>query len=270
MITTAVHTDSDPLRYRAQLQPRVQAYGVGGDRAGMGKLLLVWALPGTDKPRADTVPGVQGVVYSIRVRATVFDSLGTVVAEIDSVRRSRSPQLLTDRSVLSGLYAITVPAGRYRVQLSVADTIGDKGAARVLGGIPVPAFTSGLEMSDLVVGIEGSGLFWVRDGTSRFPLNPRNAWTSTESMEIGFELAGLAAGTPYKTKIAVADLGADRTRPPRASVEFDNQASGARELVTQSLGLRALRPGVYLLTVTVTAGDRSIRRERRVTIVAGR
>jgi hypothetical protein len=87
---------------------------------------------------------------------------------------------------------------------------------------------------------------------------------------VTFGVAGLSNGTPYKVRIAVADLGADSTKPPRASVEFENQASGARELVTQSLGLRALRPGVYLLTVTVTAGDRSIKRERRVTIVAPR
>jgi hypothetical protein len=168
------------------------------------------------------------------------------------------------------VYAIDVPAGVYRIQVSVADTLGDKGAARVLGGVPVPGFTGPFELSDLVLGIEGGGAFWVRNPTSRFPLNPRNAWTNTESMEVGFELAGLPAGTAYKTRIAVADLGADSTRPPRASVEFDNQASGTRELVSQSLGLRALRPGVYLLTVTVTAGDRSIKRERRVTIAAAR
>jgi hypothetical protein len=269
-IQRSTTTDSDPLRYRAPLQPIVQAYGVGGTQPGVGKLLVLWALPASDRPRADTVPGVTGIVYSIRVRANVFDTLGNLVVGIDSVRRYRAPALLQPGTSLPGLLQIEVPAGIYRIQLSVADTIGDKGAARVLGGIPVPSFTGPFELSDLVLGIEGNGPFWVRNPTSRFPLNPRNAWTNTESMEVGFELAGLPAGTAYKTRIAVADLGADSTRPPRASVEFDNQASGTRELVSQSLGLRSLRPGVYLLTVTVTAGDRSIKRERRVTIAAAR
>jgi hypothetical protein len=223
-IQRSTTTDSDPLRYRAPLQPIVQAYGVGGTQPGVGKLLVLWSLPATDRPRADTVPGVTGIVYSIRVRANVFDTLGNLVVGIDSVRRYRAPALLQPGTSLPGLLQIEVPAGIYRIQLSVADTIGDKGAARVLGGIPVPSFTGPFELSDLVLGIEGNGPFWVRNPTSRFPLNPRNAWTNTESMEVGFELAGLPAGTAYKTRIAVADLGADSTRPPRASVEFDNQA----------------------------------------------
>jgi hypothetical protein len=266
-IESAVHTDTDPLRYRAPLQPILQVYGVGGTRQGAGKLLIVWAIPGEDHPRTDTIPGVQGVVYSARIRANVTDSTGKLVVGIDSVRRQRANALLTETQNLSGLLTLDVPAGSYRVQLSVADTIGDKGAARVVGGIPVPAFTGPMEMSDLVLGLEGQGLVWNRGGT-RFPLNPRNIWTNADAMEIGFELAGVPAGQPYKVRIALADLGADSTTPPKASVEFENQASGARELVTQSLSLRGVRPGRYLLTATITADGKAIRRERRISVAA--
>jgi hypothetical protein len=51
-------------------------------------------------------------------------------------------------------------------------------------------------------------------------------------------------------------------------VEFENQASGVRELVSQSLGLRSLKPGRYLLTAVVTTPDGVLRRERRITIAA--
>ena len=266
-IAASTSTDSDPLRYRAPFQPIVQVYGVGGRQPGAGQLLLVWAIAGRDRPRADTIAGVQGVVYSTRIRANVTDSTGKLIVGIDSVRRQRTNTLLAEGALLNGLLVLDVPAGTYRVQLSVADTIGDKGAARVVGGVPVPAFAGPLEMSDLVLGLEGQALVWNRGGT-RFPLNPRNAWTVGEAIEIGFELAGLPAGQPYKVRIGIADLGADTTQPPKASVEFDNQASGARELVTQSLGLRSLRPGRYLLTATATVGDRVLRRDRRVTVTA--
>jgi hypothetical protein len=269
-IEKSTTTDSDPLRFRVQLDPIIQAYGVGGTQPGVGRLLMVWGLKGSDQPRTDTIPGVRGVVYSIRLRANVFDSTGKLVMGIDSVRRYRKDTPLAANDVLSGTLQLDVPNGPYRIQLSVADTIGDKGAARVLGGIPVPAFAGGLELSDLVLGIEGSTTVWNRGGNSRFPLNARNTWSPAEAMEVGFEMEGLPAGIGYKVKIAVADLGADSTQPPRASVEFENQASGTRELVTQSLNLRTLRPGRYLLTVTVTAGDRSIRRERRITISPAR
>jgi GWxTD domain-containing protein len=264
-ILASTTTDSDPLRYRAQLQPILQVYGVGGNQPGAGRLLIEWAVSGKDKPRTDTIPGVQGVVYSIRIRANVTDSAGKLIVGIDSVRRQRANGLLTDAQLLSGLLTLDVPAGTYRVQLSVADTIGDRGAARVVGGIPVPAFLGPMEMSDLVLGLEGQGLAWIRAGT-RFPLNPRNAWTNAEAMEIGFELAGLPAGQSYKVRIGLADLGADSTRPPKASVEFENQATGARELVSQSLSLRGVKPGRYLLTATITSGGKAIRRERRITV----
>jgi len=270
-IERSTTTDSDPLRYRAPFAPFVQGYGVGGPRPNNGRILLVWALDGRDQPRADTIPGVQGLVYSTRIRANVFDTTGKLVVSVDSIKRQRyAAGILPPGSQINGVLLLDVPPGVYRVQMSVADTVGDKGAARVIGGIPVPAFSGQLELSDLVLGLEGSGLAWNRGPGSRFPLNARNAWTPAEAMEVGFEMEGLAAGTAYKVKIAIADLGADSTRPPRASVEFENQASGTRELVTQSLGLRALRPGRYLLTVTVTAGDRSIRRERRITISPAR
>ena len=122
-------------------------------------------------------------------------------------------------------------------------------------------------MSVLVLGLEGSSPVWNRAGTP-FALNSRNLWTPAQAMEIGFELAGLQAGTAYKVRIGISDLGADSTTPPKASVEFENQAAGAREFVTQSLGLRALKPGKYLLTTTVTAPGVLLHRERRITIAA--
>lgn len=267
-ILASTTTDSDPLRFRTQIQPIVQAYGVGGPRPGVGRLLIVWDIRGADHPRADTIPGVSGVVYSVRIRANVTDSTGKLVVGVDSVKRYHvGAGLLPENAHLNQLLSVDVPAGTYRIQLSVADTIGDKGALRVLGGIPVPAFTGPPEMSDLVLGLEGSTLLWNRGGTP-FPLNPRNIWTTRESMEVGFELAGLPAGTSYKVRIGIADLGADSTRPAKASVEFENQASGARELIAQSLGLGALKPGRYLLTATVTSPAGVLRRERRITIAA--
>ena len=266
-ITRGTTSDSDPLRFARRLAPIVQVYGIGGPRPGSGQLLVVWAISGRDHPSTDTVPGIVGVFYDIRTRVYVTDSLDRPIAASDTVRRIHAPAPLRPDQFLSGAFSLDVPAGTYRAQVVIADSVGAQGALRSVIGIPVPAFTGPIEMSDLVLGLEGQGLTWNRGGT-RFPLNPRNAWTDREAMEIGFELAGLPAGQPYKVRIGLADFGADSTTPPKASVEFENQASGARELVTQSLSLRGVRPGRYLLTATITSVDKVIRRERRITVAA--
>jgi GWxTD domain-containing protein len=266
-IARGTTTDSDPLRFARKLAPIVQAYGVGGGRAGSGQVLVVWAISGRDHPRTDTLPGVAGVFYGIRERLYLTDTVDRPIATLDTVIRVHAPAPLRPGQFLSGTFTLEVPAGRYRAQLVIADSVGEQGALRSIVGIPVPAFTGSFEISDLVLGLEGQGLVWNRAGT-RFPLNPRNAWTSSEAVEIGFELAGLPPGQSYKVRIALADLGADSTTPPKASVEFENQASGARELVTQSLSLRGVRPGRYLLTTTITADGKAIRRERRITVAA--
>jgi hypothetical protein len=264
-IARGTTTDSDPLRFARTLTPIVQAYGVGGTHLGSGQVLVVWAISGRDRPRADTRPSIAGVFYSIRERLYVTDTMDRPVAVLDTMIRMHAPAPLRPEQFLSGTFTIDVPAGTYRAQLVIADSSGDQGALRSIAGIPVPAFIGPMEMSDLVLGLQGQGLVWNRGGTP-FPLNPRNAWTNAEAMEIGFELAGLPAGQSYKVRIGLADLGADSTTPPKASVEFENQASGARELVSQSLSLRGVKPGRYLLTATITSGDRAIRRERRITV----
>jgi hypothetical protein len=125
-------------------------------------------------------------------------------------------------------------------------------------------------MTDLIVGAARSGVAWSRPGGSPVPLHPLNAWTTDEAVEINFELSGLAGGAPYNVRLGISAIGDDSTTPPKASVEFANQASGGREFVSQSLVLRTLRPGRYLLTATVTIGDTVLRREKRITVVQAR
>ncbi|MEO7334658.1 MAG: hypothetical protein ABIZ71_12085, partial [Gemmatimonadales bacterium] len=257
-------TDTDPLRFEHSLHPIVQVYGVGGESAGRGTLLVVLALPASDSLEARPL-GDGGYGYVFRLRLTALD----LALEVDTLLRLRVARPLTGDQLLGTLFRLDVPAGIHQVRAIISDSAATRGSARLIGDVPVPAFAGPLEMSDLVLGLEGQGLSWNRAGT-RFPLNPRNAWTVQEAIEIGFELAGLSAGQSYKVRIGIADLGADSTRPPRAAVEFENQASGAREFITQSLNLRTLRPGRYLLTATIISGDSTIRRERRITVAAAR
>ena len=269
-IALGTTTDSDPIDLDRSWSPITQVFGVPSTTLGQAGLLVVIALPAPADLTPILLPG-GGAGYVVRLRTTAADDSGRTTLDVDSLVRLRTPRPLEKAEFLTLVRSYTLSVGTQRVRVIVADSAGEHGAVRVLSGVPaVDLSTPNLAMSDLVVGREESGVTWTSPNGTSIPLQPLNAWRTTDAMAINFEVSGLSAGQPYKVRIGIADLGADTTQPPKASVEFDNQASGARELVTQSLGLRSLRPGRYLLTATVSAGDRVIRRERRVTVTAAR
>ncbi len=268
MIAVSTTTDADPIDLDRSWDPIAQVYGVGATAPGTAGLLTVIALPLARNLAPIPLPG-GAAGYVIRLRTTAADDSGRTTLDVDSLVRLRTPRPLAKGQFLTIVRSYTLPAGTQRVRVIIADSAGAHGAVRVLSGVPaVDLSTPNLAMSDLVVGREESGVTWTAPNGTTIPLQPLNAWRTTDAMAINFEVSGLSTGEAYKIRIGLADLGADSTTPPKASVEFENQASGARELVTQSLSLRGVRPGRYLLTATITSVDKVIRRERRITVAA--
>ena len=267
-ITSGTTTDSDPIDLDRSWSPITQVFGLPSTTLGQAGLLVVIALPAPADLTPIPLPG-GAAGYVIRLRTTAADDSGRTTLDVDSIVRLRTPRPLARGEFLTIVRSFTLPAGTQRVRVIIADSAGDHGAVRVLSGVPaVDLSTPNLAMSDLVVGREESGVTWTSPNGTTIPLQPLNAWRTTDAMAINFEVSGLAAGQSYKVRIGLGDLGADSTTPPKASVEFENQASGARELVSQSLSLRGVRPGRYLLSATITSGDKVVRRERRITVAA--
>ena len=266
MIRIGTTTDADPLDLERSWEPIVQAFGTVDPATDSTGLLVVVALPAPrDLPPISLPDG--GTGYVLHLRATAArDSLG-VTFDSDLVRRLRTPHPLRSDESLTLVEHFALPPGDQRLRLIVADSTESRGAVRLFPDVPVVALAKdSLAMSDLITGRVGSGVTWRRPDGHLIELQPTNLWHPNDVMSVAFDVGGLAAGTSYKVRIGVADLGADTLAPPKASVEFENQASGAREFVAQSLGLRSLKPGRYLLTVTVTTPSGVLKRDRRITI----
>jgi GWxTD domain-containing protein len=270
-IRRGLSTDSDPLRFERELEPIVQVFGAGTADLDRGRLVVALSLPATDRMVAESLPG-GAVGYSFRLRVTSADDAGRTTLDQDSVVKFRLPRALRRGENISMVRSFDLPAtGDQRVRVILTDTARSFGAVRVVNGVPLPPRSvDSVVVTDLIVGSTRSGVSWHRPEGSAVPLHPLNAWAQDDALEIAFEVDGLRAGDRYRVRLSIADIGADSTAPPRASVEFENQASGGREFITQSLGLRTIRPGRYLLTATVQSGDQVIRRERRITVVRAR
>jgi len=260
MIALGTTTDSDPVSLERSWTPTTQVFGTTTG------LLVAIALPAPEDLHPIPLPS-GGVGYTLRLRTTAANDQGETTLDVDSMVRLRTPRPLRPGEFLNIVRAYNAPAGTQRVRVVLADSTGARGAVRVLNGVPVIDLQSdSLALSDLIVGREGSPLVWRRPDGEVVALHPLNAWTAAQPLSLAFDVEGTTPGSSYDVRIAIADLGADTTKPPRASVQFQRQATTTWEFVSQSIGLNALRPGRYLLTVTVTSGEHSVRRERRITV----
>ena len=261
-------TDSDPLRFGHDLEPITQVFGAGGDAPGHGLLVVAMSVPNDDHLPPLALPD-GGTGYVLRLRVTSADDSGHTTLDADTLIHVRTAHPLGRGEFLSLVRTYTLPAtGDQRVRVILSDSAREFGAIRVVNGVPLPdVHVERLTLTDPIVGTQRSGVSWRRSDGRVVPLNPLNAWRRAEPLELTLEAGGLTPGSPYAVRIAVGDLGADSTKPPKASVEASFAAHDSIETISQSIDLHALKPGRYLLSVTVTSNGASVRRDRRITIV---
>lgn len=245
-MTTAVSTDRFAHRFDRELRPIVQTYAVGPAADAAGRVVVVFAVPG-----GPLVPGgrLRGqLFYPIRVRVVVTRG-SKLVTQIDTMRQFVSRGGIADGRYLTGIEEIAVPPGDYRVQVVLAQALGGAGAAVRIDSVRVPETAGSLTLSDIVVGRRGSGLSWRHRGKA-LPLNPLNAFTSSASAELYYEVSGLAPGEEYRAEI---ELRREKGGKRAVSLAFSERATGMVTPVVQSVDLSTVRPGRYALVVKVTS-----------------
>jgi GWxTD domain-containing protein len=277
-IAAGTTSDSYPQRFELPLDAVVSDFVVT-DRAESSSTTLhvLFAIPAE---RLTPHPAPDGVVYPLRFRILVADSAGRQVARLDTTRVFGARQPLRRPAYLTGRLALPVPAGALHYRALVAAVDGSAGevvsrdslAADTLDGRRFAA-------SDLVVGVRGSGLAWVR-GADTLPLNPLGNVPANGELEVYYQVFGLGAGAPYRTEIEVARDGGrslwsaigglfgGRRAPVRLA--FDAAASGSRTEVRRTVSLRGVARGAYRLTVRLTDPARGLTlvRTYRFSIVA--
>ena len=270
-IAVGTSTDSYAQRFEQSLGAVAGGFVAGeGAEPATPMLHVVFAIPAE---RLTPAPGGEGVTYPLRFRVVVVDSSGDAIARLDTARVFGARQALRRPSYLTGRLAVTVPPGRFRYRLLVASMDGAAGELVTLDSAVADRLDgSRFAASDLVLGVQGSGLTWVT-GRDTVPLNPLGHVVAEGDLEVYYQLFGLAAGAAYRTVIEVTREGRrsifGRRRPP-VRLEFEGRAEGPRTDVRRTISLREVARGPYVLTVRLTdpASGVTLVRARRFTIVA--
>ena len=270
-IAVGTATDSYEQRFEQTLDVVASGFVVGdGPVPASPELHVVFAIP-ADKLAPQ--PASDGVAYPLRFRVVVADSSGRAVGRLDTTRVFGARQPLRRPAYLTGRLTLPVPPGRYRYRLMVASTDGTAGEVVTLDSIAADRLDgSRFAASDLVLGVERSGLSWVAAGDT-IPLNPLGHVTAEGDLEVYYQLYGLPAGAAYRTVVEVTRDHRrsifSRRRPP-VRLEFDGRATGARTDVRRTISLTGVPRGVYILTVRLSdpASGTTLVRARRFTVIA--
>lgn len=268
-IAAAVASDGFPPHYKTSLDAIVQVYGVGFGDGERRRILTVFAVPGEKlqpRPRPDGGPGM---LYPVAFRVIALDRLTGVVRQLDTTRVFLTRDTLRGDQHLTGLLELPVPPGSYQVRAMVTQPGLDAGTGVGTDSIQIPASPKAIILSDLILGRQESGLTW-RYGTDQVPLNPLNAIPKGGGVELFYEVGGLAKDRKYQVTSEVRRPDDKPTAKPQLQVAFDFTASADYERVSRGLGLSNLKPGSYLLRVTVreAGSDRAATRERVINILS--
>ena len=250
-IAEGTTSDSYELRYVRSLPVVIRPLVVG--RQGQQSILHVAIavgdlLPSTWQFGAATIP--------LRLRFSAFDDDGNAVGRIDTtvVRRVDPAQ-----PGVMVLLDIPLPVGRWIFRLAVES--GDSaGTLLRRDTVEVHDFMSGLEISDLMVGAQGSAA-WVTSPVDTAFVDPEQTFQSNQFLELYYEVYGLEAGVGYQTRLEVRRKKTgllDKLfggTPSTISFHFEELARAERVRARRTIDLDPLEPGTYWLEIEIIDGN---------------
>jgi len=264
-IATGTTTDSYALRFEHDLHPVISSF-VLADSERQPVLHVVFALPAT---ALHAYPAPGGVGFPFEFRLVIYDSAYRRVGGLDTLRVFRSPTELPEGSFLTEHLEARVPPGNFRFHFVVEELQADAGALVSAEPVAVPQTDAGFSASDLVLGLQGSGLVLRRPGGD-IPLNPLDRFPRDGTAEVYYELYGLPQGATVATRVSVQPEGG-RSFFQRifgggrgAKLEYGTVTDAAgRTRVRQRIVLAGLSPGRYVLTLELVDGATHQRLTRR-------
>ncbi len=275
-IVTGTTTDSYARRYERAMGAVATPYVLGRAGGDGGELLVVFAIPG---PSLAAAPVGDRMAYPIEMRLVAVRADGDAAAFLDTTRVFSTPRALQSNEHLTGHLSVPVPPGTHAVQLVLAQPSGNAGQVIRHDSVFVPDFGGDrLDVSDIIVGREGSGLQWARAGDT-LDLSPLRRYPSASNLHVYYEVHGLARSAAYRARIEVQKLGGGSVfgwikrlfggGGPPIALRFEGVAQEPVTRVFQVVDISRLSPGQYRLRVEVEAADTGERvtRETRLEVV---
>jgi hypothetical protein len=209
------------------------------------------------------------VRYTVRLRAVASDEKKRPIADVDTTIVFHPSAPLGRAQYLIGRAELPLPPGRWtwRAALQMGDSLG---IVLPRDTVRVPA-TGGLSLSDLALGVPGASARWEPVPGDTVLLTPFDLFLEGSEVELYYEARGATPGTSYRHDIAVYRVRGEpgvAERRPVVTLSVDERAPAPQLRSHRVLQLTRLKPGRYLIEVSLrTPGRQTVARRREFLVV---
>ena len=261
MLADLKQFDGQMRRFKRILPVAARLYAFPRTETFDGGLVIAFAVP-ADKLEHVTTDG--GVAYQIHLRLIVGPASGAFRIDHDTVRTFVVPAPLAAGEYLQGVEPIPFPPGRYQARLMLTGADSTNGVLLAADSLNLGDGTAELVLSDLIFSRETSTLAWNR-GAEKILLDPLGSIRRTESLHLYYEVAGLTSGVSYRSTVELLREAGGRLRA-ELTLGFSDRSDSSVARVRRRFGLERLKPGNYIVQVTVVSDGRRVIRRSPVTI----
>ncbi|MGH7581569.1 MAG: hypothetical protein ACREM9_15440 [Gemmatimonadales bacterium] len=240
-------TDSYRDTYPEALEPVIQVYGLA--RGEDGKVLVVIGVP----------PG-RPATAALDVRVVISTADDRRLVQVDTALHLDSP---ADSGRRGGLVELPAPDGTHRVRVVAVDEARQAAGDATIEDVVVPARPGPPAVSDLVLGRRGDLSWYAADGVVW--LDSDGDFAPGSTAQLYYQVSDLTPGTTYRTRIELRRAG-DRQRIRRITSAFDMVATGTIQAERRELSLAGLRPGDYVLELTLAGPSGTVTRSRMLRV----
>lgn len=247
---TGVTTDGYQLHYEHPLHAAAE-------------LLVFESPPAAQLHVVFAIPRDSSCWEPVRVRLGLFNPAMESAVAFDTTVSPASYSPAFDADL--GHVILQVPVGKWRYRLAI-----ERGTSGRL--FPDDSIAVGhpgeFELSDLALAAPEAGIVWQPAPGDSVMLSPFQAFQRDRSIEVYYEVYGLAPGRHFETRIAVLERRDNRRGRQKLELAFSEESGGGVNRLRRTVQLNGLQEGSYWLEVRVrdaSGTERWIRRAFQVT-----
>ena len=252
-IRVATTTDSWERRFVDDLPVQVQVLAGALDSV-RPVVRVAYAIPASGLPAAIRNASTG---FAPRVRVSVLGFDGMVSGQADTLGATVDVARLGARDYLYGMVTVPVSPGRQTIRVGLEGDHAGVVSMRDTVDVAAPAGPA-LGLSDIAIGARNVPLWWISGAGDTVWVSPVGEFHNSAPLSVYYETSGLVRDATYKLELVIKPAGGvsffkrlfGGGIPVR--LETTMRATGTHQGSLREIGLDKLKPGGYVLEVTVS------------------